>query len=113
MTRFTLRLSFPSLLLALACGGLSEPVDAAAPDGMVKLSAFDEKSHESIPIRFELRDARGRAVRVRPDDAVVAGESIYFDCQVTLGLRRGQYTFLAEAGPEFITRPGNFSTPSK
>jgi hypothetical protein len=109
MTKFTLRLSFPSLLLALACGGLSEPVDAAAPDGMVKLSAFDEKSHESIPIRFELRDARGRAVRVRPDDAVVAGESMYFDGQVTLGLRRGQYTFLAEAGPEFITRPGNFT----
>jgi hypothetical protein len=109
MTTSALRSSFLSLLLALARAGLSDAVNAAAPDGLVTLSAFDEKTREPISVRFELRDGRGRAMRVRPEGAVFAGESIYFDGQVTLGLRRGQYQFLAEAGPEFITRPGKFT----
>jgi hypothetical protein len=95
--------------MALVCGGRLESIHAAAPDGMVRLSAFDEKTRKPIPVRFELKDGRGHAVRLRPDGAVVAGESIYFDGEVTLGLRRGHYQFLAEAGPEFITRPGKFT----
>jgi hypothetical protein len=37
------------------------------------------------------------------------GESIYFDGEATLNLRRGSYNFLIEAGPEYLSRPGNFT----
>jgi hypothetical protein len=84
-------------------------LQAAAPDGALALTAVDEETKKPIAVRLELRDGRGRPVRLRPDDAVVAGDSLYFDGSVTLRLNRGQYTFLAEAGPEFITRPGNFA----
>jgi hypothetical protein len=99
------RLVWAIVTLLLQWGLLS----AAGPDGLLTLRAFDEDTKEPLAARFELRDARGRPVRLRPENAVAAADSIYFDGSVTLQLARGQYTFLAEAGPEFITRPGNFA----
>lgn len=95
--------------VALAIGCASGQVDAASYDGKLTVAAVDAKSRQPLAVRMELRDARGRAVRVRPEGAVVAGESIYFDGETTLELRRGAYTFVIEAGPEFITRPGSFT----
>jgi hypothetical protein len=88
---------------------LCMPVEAARTDGQLVITAVDEQSQARVPVRMELRDARGRAVRLRPADAIVQGESIYFDGQVTLDLRRGAYSFVIEAGPEFPTRLGNFT----
>ena len=84
-------------------------VIAAAVDGRLTVRTLDEETGGPIAVRMELRDARGRVVRLRPKGAIVAGESIYFDGETTLELRRGAYTFLIEAGPEFRTRPGNFT----
>ena len=58
---------------------------------------------------MELRDARGRAVKVRQEGIVSQGDYFVFDGQVTLELRKGNYRFLIEAGPEFHTRPGHFT----
>jgi len=37
------------------------------------------------------------------------GDYFVFDGEVTLELRKGPYTFLIEAGPEYETRPGSFT----
>jgi hypothetical protein len=104
------------LLLALPCSALvaglhlsPSPAWSARTDGTLIVQAVDEQSGERVPVRMELRDARGRAVKLRPEGAVVLGESIYFEGEVTLNLRRGAYNFLIEAGPEFPTRLGNFT----
>jgi hypothetical protein len=102
-------LSLFAQLLSAAVWPASMPALAARMDGTLVVKALDESSGEPVPVRMELRDARGRAVKLRPDDAVVLGESIYFDGEVTLNLRRGAYNFLLEAGPEFPTRLGNFA----
>ena len=88
---------------------MPSPILAARSDGTLTVTVTEEETGEPIAVRMELRDARGRAVRLRPEDAIAAGDSFYFDGKVALGLRRGAYTFLIEAGPEFLTRPGNFT----
>ncbi|HEX6961266.1 MAG TPA: CehA/McbA family metallohydrolase [Lacipirellula sp.] len=102
--------SFTLAALGIIGGApLTTPTSAARTDGTLVIAAADEETGEPLAVRLELRDARGRAVRLRPDGAVVLGESIYFDGEVTLNLRRGAYSFLIEAGPEYLTRPGNFT----
>jgi hypothetical protein len=96
-------------MAACAWLGLAASAIAARYDGQLAITALDEETQEPLAVRMELRDARGRPVRARPEGAVVAGESIYFDGAVTLQLRRGQYQFLIEAGPEYRTRPGHFT----
>jgi hypothetical protein len=93
---------------AAACG-LAPHLHAARTDGTLTVTAVDEKTEDPMAVRMELRDQRGRPVRVRPEGAVVAGDSLFFNGEVTLNLRRGAYSFLIEAGPEFPTRPGNFT----
>jgi hypothetical protein len=78
----------------------------AAGDGQLRITVVDEETREPVAVRMELLDARGRIVRVRPEGAVVAGDSFYFDGETTLPVRPGSYTFLVEAGPEYVTRPG-------
>ena len=95
-------------MAACAWLGLAASVLAARYDGQLAITALDEETQEPLAVRMELRDARGRPARVRPDGAVVVGDSIYFEGSVTLQLRRGQYQFLIEAGPEYRTRPGHF-----
>ena len=99
----------PRLVVACTFAGWPAPLWAAPYDGKLTITTLDEKSREPLAVRMELRDGRGRPVRVRPEGAVAVGDSLYFDGEVTLPLRRGAYTFLIEAGPEFITRPGNFT----
>ncbi|MCC6493996.1 MAG: hypothetical protein IT424_13360 [Pirellulales bacterium] len=82
---------------------------AAAPGGKLTITTVDEKTGQPLAVRLELRDQRGRPVRVRPDGAAVVGSSIYFDGETTLELGLGTYSFLIEAGPEYLTRPGHFT----
>jgi hypothetical protein len=108
--KFCARLLSLLALLFLAVGWpISSPAVAARTDGTLVVQAIDEQSGLPVTVRMELRDARGRSVKVRPEGAVVLGESIYFDGEATLNLRRGAYNFLIEAGPEFPTRLGNFT----
>lgn len=96
-----------ALLLACVCG--SSSAAAARFDGKLTINVLDEKSHKPVAVRMDLRDARGQQVRLQPEGAVVTADGIYFDGSATLELRRGAYTFLIEAGPEFITRKGELT----
>ena len=86
-----------------------ETADAARADGRLTLRVTSEKTGEPIAVRMELRDSRGRSVRVRAEGVVSHGDYFAFDGEVTLPLRKGQYTFFVEAGPEYLTRLGHFT----
>jgi len=89
---------------------LATPLAVAARyDGKLTITTLDEKTGNRIPVRMELRDARGRAVRVKSKEVVSHGEYFVFDGEVTLELKKGAYQFLIEAGPEYQTRPGHFT----
>ncbi len=98
-----------ALFVAAALGDAAPAARAAPYDGRLAIAAKDEQTGEPLAVRMELRDARGRPAPVRPDGAVTAGTDIYIDGETTLELRRGDYTFLIEAGPEYRTRPGRFT----
>ncbi len=82
---------------------------AARYDGKLTIVAIDEKTGQRLAVRMKLRDARGRAVRVKSKGVVSHGDYFVFDGEVTLELRKGAYQFLIEAGPEYHTRPGHFT----
>ncbi|NOY30636.1 MAG: CehA/McbA family metallohydrolase [Planctomycetes bacterium] len=107
---FERRWIFVSLTLATVCSWLvPSRAFAARYDGKLTIVAIDEPTGNRIPVRMELRDGRGRPVRVKSGAIVSYGDSFVFDGEVTLELRKGPYTFLIEAGPEYETRPGSFS----
>jgi len=95
--------------LALIMGLLATPAVAARYDGKLTIRVIDEQTSQPIAARMELRNARGRPVRVRSKSAVMSDDYFVFDGEVTLELRKGQYQFLIEAGPEYQTRPGHFT----
>ena len=75
-----------------------EMVQAARYDGELTIVTIDEQTKSRIPVRMELRDGRGRPVRVRAEGAISHGDYFVFDGEVTLQLKKGPYTFLIEAG---------------
>ncbi|HMP08169.1 MAG TPA: hypothetical protein PJ982_17610, partial [Lacipirellulaceae bacterium] len=83
----------------------------AAPrwDGRLTVRVVDEESGAPLAARMELRDGRGRILRIAPQNVVVMPDGLYLDGQVELELRRGEYRFTVEAGPEFETRDGEFT----
>lgn len=83
-------------------------IQAARYDGELTLTVTDEQTGQPLACRIELRDARGRLVRTRAEGAIPTDAGLYFDGEVVLKLRRGNYQFLIEAGPEYRTRPGTF-----
>ncbi len=85
------------------------PVAGARHDGKLTIVTIDEQTGNRIPVRMELRDGRNRPVRVKPKSAISHGNYFVFDGEVTLELRKGPYSFLIEAGPEYETRPGHFT----
>ena len=100
---------FSALLIVFAACYCSAPVVAARYDGKLTLRVIDKQTGQPIAARMELRNGRGRPVRVRAEGIVVHDDYFVFDGQVTLELRKGPYNFLIEAGPEYQTRPGHFS----
>jgi len=96
--------------LAAVCLSLvSSRALAARYDGKLTIVTIDEQTGERIAVRMELRNGRDRPVRVKAEAAVSHGDYFVFDGEVTLELRKGPYTFLIEAGPEYETRPGRFT----
>ncbi|MDC0935634.1 hypothetical protein OAS39_05065 [Pirellulales bacterium] len=93
----------------IASVGLGDSALGARYDGVLTLNVADETTGQPLAARLELRNARGRAVRIRPPGATLLDDGIYFAGSVELRLRRGAYQFLIEAGPEYRTRPGNFT----
>ncbi len=101
------RLVAPLLLLVLL--GATQAVQAARYDGKLTIRVLDKDSNQPIPARMELRNQRGRPVRLRPKGAISVDGYLVFDGEVTLELRKGAYEFLVEAGPEYQTRSGRFT----
>ncbi len=97
------------LFLVFAVATLPSPAAAARYDGQLTINVLDEQSKKPIPVRMELRNGRGRAVRVRAEGIISHGDYFVFEGRVTLRLRKGPYQFLIEAGPEYQTRPGRFT----
>ncbi len=95
-------------LIMLAVCRVPMTAIAARVDGKLTLRVVDKQTGQPIPVRMELRNGRGRPVRVRAKGIVSHADYFVFDGQVTLELRKGPYEFLIEAGPEYQTRPGHF-----
>lgn len=85
------------------------PGQAAKVDGTLTLSVVDAKSGVPLAVRVQLRDSRGRPVFVHGPEVIRTGDSLVFEGQVPLRLRKGKYTFEIEAGPEYSTRQGHFT----
>lgn len=101
-------LRIPIIFVVLAAIYFPSPAIAARVDGKLTLRVIDKQTGQPIPARMELRNGRGRPVRVRAKGIVSHADYFVFDGQVTLELRKGPYEFLIEAGPEYQTRPGHF-----
>jgi hypothetical protein len=95
----------------LVCLGLamvtSQATLAASYDGVLTINVAEVGTGKSLPVRMELRKA-GRPIRVRPEGAIVLDGYLVFEGSVTLELKKGNYEFFIEAGPEFQTREGHF-----
>ncbi|TWU28539.1 hypothetical protein Pla144_18290 [Bythopirellula polymerisocia] len=84
-------------------------VSGASYDGILTINVADEQTGKPLAVRMELRNSRGKPVRVRPEGAVVLDDYLVFDGSITLELKKGNYEFFVEAGPEFETRKGHFT----
>lgn len=85
--------------LALSCAAA-----AARPDGELEVRVVEAKTQTPLPARIHLKNARGKAVRTRGLGLAPHGDHFYLDGSTTLGLRRGLYTFLIDAGWERRTQ---------
>ncbi len=103
-------LAFASTLLVILGNLAAVPLATAARyDGKLTITTLDEQTGQRIAVRMELRNGRGRPVRVKSPGVISQGDYFVFDGEVTLELRKGPYRFLIEAGPEYQTRPGHFT----
>ena len=93
-----------AILLATLPARCQPPARAAS--GELELSVHDARTQEPTAVRIDLRDARGRPLRV-PGLPWIGRQSV-FDGQVVLKLRPGSYTFRLEKGPEYRVRTGQF-----
>ncbi len=80
----------------------------AKPDGQLELRALDSQTSESLPVRIELFNAHGRPTPLRDIGMGHLGSHFYLPPSTTLLLKRGNYTFTLDAGPEYRTQQGRF-----
>ncbi len=103
--RIVMNLALAGLLTAAACLPLH-----AAPraDGQLQIEVVDSETGQPIAGRMHLKNSRGRAVKLNLPDAAEFGGHFYIDGKATLPLRRGQYSFELDAGPEYRLQTGHF-----
>jgi hypothetical protein len=82
----------------------------AAPraDGELEIEIVDADTGKPLAARVHLMNARKRPVKVNVPNTAEFGGHLYVDGTLTLPLRRGQYTFEIDAGPEYRTQSGHF-----
>lgn len=85
---------------------------AKRPDGHLELAVVDADTGKPLAARLHLTDARGRSAPAsrapEPWGTAALGDHAYIDGTAVLGLRRGAYRFLLDAGPEYRTQHGHF-----
>ncbi|QDU57812.1 CehA/McbA family metallohydrolase domain-containing protein [Aeoliella mucimassa] len=81
---------------------------AATPDGQLQINIIDPATQTPLPVRIELTNTRGRTVRLGKSAAGALGNHFYLTGQGVLGLKRGDYLFTLDAGPEYKTQRGDF-----
>jgi hypothetical protein len=103
-----MRLRF-AFFAALVAFSMAETLVAAPrPEGQLELEVVDAATGQPIPARLHLLNSRKRPVKLNlPDTAEFAGH-FYVDGTLSLPLRRGQFTFEIDAGPEYRTQTGHF-----
>lgn len=97
------------LVALLAALGMGPNAWAARYDGQLTIEVSDELSGKPLAVRMELLTSRRRPVRIRPEGAISRDGYLVFDGQITLELKKGDYRFTIEAGPEYRTRAGHFT----
>ena len=106
--RLTTRISLTAMV-ALASLLRPTPLPAAPrADGQLRIEVVDANTRQPIAARMHLKNTRGRPVKLRLPGLNQYADHFYIDGQLTLPLRRGQYTFELEAGPEYRDRTGHF-----
>ncbi len=108
-SRFLSRSSSVVVLTLAAWFCAFQFAQAASYDGKLQILVVDEQTGEPIAARIELRNSRGRSVRIKSSDAINREGFTVFDGTLDLELRKGDYRFVIEAGPEYQTRPGHFT----
>jgi hypothetical protein len=100
---------YKALCLALVVTLQSTPLHAAPrPDGQLEIAVVDSQTGQPIAARMHLRNTRRRPVELNlPNIAEFAGH-FYIDGRLVLPLRRGQYAFELDAGPEYLNQTGHF-----
>jgi hypothetical protein len=91
------------------CAVVSLRLDAAPrADGQLEIEVVDSATGQPIPARMHLMNARQRPVKLNLPDTAEFGGHFYIDGRLTLPLRRGQFSFEIDAGPEYRTQTGHF-----
>jgi len=103
MSRISLTLAF-----LLTCLLASETLAAKRADGQLRIEVVDSETGQPIAARMHLRNSRGRPVKLRLPGVAFYKNHFYIDGKQTLPLRKGQYRFELESGPEYRTRSGHF-----
>ncbi len=82
----------------------------AAPraDGQLEIEVIDAATGQPIAARMHLLNTRKRPVKLNIPNTAEFGGHFYVDGKLTLPLRRGQFTFEIDAGPEYRTQSGHF-----
>ncbi len=98
-----------TLLCPIAIAATWRPACAAPrADGALQIEVVDSETGQPIAARMHLKNSRGRPVRLNLSEAAEFGGHFYIDGRLTLPLRRGQYTFEIESGPEYLNQTGHF-----
>jgi hypothetical protein len=82
----------------------------AAPrvDGQLEIGVVDTSNGQPISARIRLQNARKQPVKLNIPHSAEFGGHFYIEGKLTLPMRRGQYTFEIDAGPEYRIQTGHF-----
>ncbi len=103
------RSTLPSVIACSLAVLVVSPIHAAPrADGQLEIEVVDIATGQPIPARLHLLDARKRPVKLNLPGTAEFGGHFYIDQKLTLPLRRGQFTFEIDAGPEYRAQSGHF-----
>jgi hypothetical protein len=104
-----MRLWLESIVVVAALLAVLRPLHAAPrADGQLEIEVVDAKTGQTIAARMHLFNTRKRPVQTNVPNTAEFGGHFYIDGTLVLPLRRGQYTFDLDAGPEYRTQSGHF-----